>query len=248
MLHTYSDGSVLLRISAKELVNIPVWKGNRILDLAHAEKIKQGVTNIHNLDGSVFHVVKYDELDAANCWIKQKYLIDGQHRAHVIRTHFQENLCESDFPVMVIEKHVDSESDAIDFFNKLNNVKAQQWNHDPTLLGNKYIDALCKAFNVDKKNQFIRQGTTKRPYLSVDAVRESLTKHAAVLKQEKQHIDAFVEKAKQWNKKTLDEMRFKMLDAKERKNGALLEAAEKRGFTLAYDIKLPWVKECLPIH
>jgi hypothetical protein len=40
MLHTFSDGSILQKVKAKELVGIPVWRGNRFIDLSHAKKIK----------------------------------------------------------------------------------------------------------------------------------------------------------------------------------------------------------------
>lgn len=246
MLHTFSDGSLLTRMSAKELIHIPVWKGNRILDQAHAKKIQEDIgQNIESLDSTVFRIIKYSEMDASNTYVLQKYLIDGQHRAHILRQHFQENLCERDFQVLVIEKRVESESDAIDFFNRLNNVKPQHWNHDPKILANKYISALEKQFNIDKRNPLIRQGTTKRPFLSIDALREVLESNAEELKQSKEHIDLFVTQVSKWNIKAHGELRLKLLNDKEKKNFNIIEAVDKKGFTLAYDVKLPWIKECL---
>ena len=233
-------------MSAKELVNIPVWKGNRIMDPDHAKKIKDEIgNNVEHLNSTVFRVVQYSEMNALNQYFLQKYLIDGQHRAQVIRTHFQENMCEPDFQVLVIEKKVDSESDAIDFFNTLNNVKPQHWSHDPKLLANKYIDALCKQFNTDKRNQLIRQGTTKRPFLSADLLRETLEKSSERLRQDKDHIQLFVTKVIKWNEKAIVEIRLKLLQDSEKKNASLIEGVDKRNFALAYNIKLPWINECL---
>ena len=46
ILHTFVDGSHLVQISAKELISIEVWKGQRILDHTHANKIKDAVGNL----------------------------------------------------------------------------------------------------------------------------------------------------------------------------------------------------------
>ena len=43
MLHTYNDGSVLKIITSRELIAIPIWKGQRILDKDHAASIKSEV-------------------------------------------------------------------------------------------------------------------------------------------------------------------------------------------------------------
>jgi len=194
----------------------------------------------------LFRVVQYREMNAANQYVLQKYLIDGQHRAHVLRSYFQETLCAPDFQVLVIEKNVGSESDAIDHFNMLNNVKAQQWSHDPKLLANKYVNALDKQFNVDKKNPLIRLGKlTKRPYLSGDVLREALEKVAMHLKQDKDHIQLFVAKVVKWNEKAVQEIRLKLLQENEKKHTNLIEGVDKRNCALAYDSKLPWIKECL---
>ena len=246
MLRTFSDGSKLRLMSAKELVTIPVWKGNRIMDEEHAKTIRKDIGNrIDRLDSSVFRIIQYSELNSQNQYVLQNYLIDGQHRAHVMRTHFQETVCEPDFQVLVIEKRVESESDAIDFFNTLNNVKPQQWSHDPKLLVNKYLVALDAQFNKDKKTQLIRMGATKRPFLSGDSLREALEKVAEKLKQDDDHVQAFVQKVVRWNEKAVQDIQMKLLQEKEAKHSNLIEGVQKRKFALAYNAKLPWIKDCL---
>ena len=121
MLHVYNDGSKLLKMSAKELISIPIWKGNRILDTAHAEHIKAAIgSDVKKLDSN-YCIIQYTEPNADGVPVIQRYLIDGQHRASVVRDFFRDTLCEPDFFVTVREKGVESESDAVDYFNAINN-------------------------------------------------------------------------------------------------------------------------------
>ena len=51
MLHTLHDGSILRVMGAKDLIRVPVWHGNRIIDNAHVQKIKDGLgPKIQKLD------------------------------------------------------------------------------------------------------------------------------------------------------------------------------------------------------
>lgn len=245
MLHTFSDGSTLSLRSVKELIQIPVWKGNRIMDRTHVANIQADIgNNIQCLDSSIFRVVTYYELDVYNNAIAQSYLIDGQHRAYILRTHFEETLCERDFVVPVIEKHVESETEAIEYFNMLNNVKPMQWEQDPRQLANKYVVALCDVFGKEKKNQKIRPGATKRPFLSADLLREVLELHVKQLKTTDSAIARFVSKVQEWNRKKLEFFQLQLLQAGD-KQARLLQSALDRGFALAYDQTLPWIRECL---
>lgn len=234
-----------MRTSARELTHIPVWKGNRILDVAHAEKIRTGIGgDVRSLDSSIFHTVKYLELDATNTLIEQMYIIDGQHRAYILRAHFTENLCEPDFPILVHEKRVESESEAIEYFNTLNNVKPMFWEQDPRQMANKYVVAMEKEFNKDRKNILIRQGITKRPFLSSDTLRQGLEVHVKLLKQTPEAVAAFIQKVVEWNKRAVAEFQIKLAHGSE-KNMSVMESAERRGFALAYNARLPWIEECL---
>jgi len=69
MIHTFSDNSTLQKVSAKTLVGIPVWRGNRFIDLNHANQIKKDVgDNIQTLDNANFHVVKYRDGNISCRW------------------------------------------------------------------------------------------------------------------------------------------------------------------------------------
>ena len=138
MFKTCSDTSVFYIIKSKELTNIQVWKGNRFIDLKHAESIKTAIDNkIENLDSTVFRVVKYKDGIT-----EQRYIVDGQHRQYVIKKYYEEqNILDAfniNFDVLVHEKTVDSEAEAIKYFNAINNVKPQQDN-EPNILANKYL-------------------------------------------------------------------------------------------------------------
>lgn len=244
MLYTFNDGSVMTVMSSHDLLQIPVWKGNRILDTKHYEEIKKAVgDNIRSLDHSPFRVVRYNEMDINNKMIEQKYIIDGQHRAIIIRAHTDYNPLNH-FNVLVIEKAVDSEADAIEYFNTINNVKPQQWKQDVSLLTNNYIMAIEKEFNKDKKNPLIRKGATKRPFLSSDKLREVLKENGDRLKQNQSAIDAFIVKLKEYNTKQLSYFEAAQVFESE-KNAGYMVACIKKGFALAYKPSLPWVKECL---
>ena len=243
-LHTFHDRSSLYATGAKELVAIPVWKGNRILDTAHADSIRRAVSDVRQLD-SGYRVVQYEELDAGGNTIHQSYLIDGQHRAHVLRQWFEEHLCEPDFPVLVTVKQVANESEAIAFFNALNHCKPQMWRIEPNILINKYIDGLVKRWGSDKKHRFLRPGVTRRPYLSVDVLRQALRQHIEELKQTDDAVDAFVAAVDRWNQSELVAAQLRLATDGEQKDAGTLERCVELGFLLAYDGKFRWISECL---
>jgi ribosome-associated translation inhibitor RaiA len=243
MLHKYNDGSVLKVMTARELVALPTWKGQRILDKSHSDSIKAAVgSNVQSLD-SGYSIVKYKEEATDGSSVISTYLIDGQHRASVIRDYYLETVCEADFNVTVMEKTVESESDAIIYFNKINNVKAQQWRMDPNLLINNYISALEKVFNKNKKCMLIRP-TNIRPYLSSANLREALANNTRLLKNGKEDVAKYVEAVVKYNKEMVTKFSLDLTQA-ETKDYKLKERAVAVGFALAYDTKLKWVRELL---
>jgi hypothetical protein len=242
MLHQYNDGSKLIALSAKELVAIPVWMGNRTLDTVHAESIKKAVGKDIKMLDSNYCIVTYEEMATSGKPVVQRYLIDGQHRASVVRDYYRDSICEPDFIVTVREKHLDSESDAIEYFNIINNVKQQSWNVDPNLIINKYIQALEKKFNTNKKCLLIRPNA-HRPYLSSENVRNSLKKYSHLLKNTGESIDKFVEATVATNTSLINALEINTLTAN--KNKIMMDKAIAVKFALAYDSDLPWIKRIL---
>jgi len=239
MFHTFSDGSVLKNMKAKELVGIPVWKGNRFIDIEHAHKIKEAIGNsIESLDSSIFRIVKYKDGD-----VLQRYLVDGQHRQYVLKSYYEDNvLFALNFDTTVIEKSVECEADAIEYFNTLNNVKPQQDN-DPKLLANKYILALEKHYKKLIRPEGV---STKRPFLSSDALRKVLEENGTLLKQSNDVITKFIKKVEQWNKKKVEEYELGTIYSSAKDRSVLQHSLDK-GFILAFDATLPWVKICLTL-
>lgn len=240
LLHSYSDGSKLFKMSALVLLRIPIWKGNRIIDIEHVKNIKTSVDNKAYYLDSGYKTIQYDEIDENNKAIKKTYLIDGQHRISVVSDYFENIPDAKDFQVTVTEIRVDSEVDAIDYFNKINNVKPIQFKEDPNLIVNKYIQMLMASY--PPKSKLFRNGATKRPYLSVDKFREVLTKKVDNLK--KIPIEKFIKDCKTINTKILQELELRSQNEKEKELKIIIKILELN-FGLAWDDKFKWLDSIL---
>lgn len=227
-MHTFNDGSILRRISARDLVKIPIWKGNRILNQEHKQSILTSLKGgAKSLDLKPFHVVTYPVEEEEH--EVQSFIVDGQHRLSIIK-----EADNQDFDVLVIEKRCESESDVIDYFKLLNHTRAIEWKEDPILVANRYISALEKAFNIGKE-KLIRQKATHRPYLYIESLREELLKrkigHTGKTPEE------FVLFAKQINTNGLS-----YLQLKDKKDN-MEEKALQLKFMLALDTKFKWMAD-----
>lgn len=240
MLSTLHDGSRLRIMGAKELTKIPIWKGNRIIDASHVQKIKDGIRgNVQKLDFS-YRIAMITETDAGENPVTMSYVIHGQHRHKVLCDHY-ENLCEPDFNVVVLEKDMKSEAEIISYFNQVNCQKPIEWKSDPMVLANQYIAELSAEFNFGSK-KLIRQGSTKRPYLSVDALRDAFFVCKDMLKEG--DAVAFVRRVLEYNANRLKRADMAILAAKKLDAEKIQKAADLR-FMLAVDKNLPWIRECL---
>lgn len=223
MLHKYSDGSILRIMDASTLIHIPIWKGQRNIDPEHVKNIKES-TKAYFLD-SGYKIIRYEEDN-----IEKSYLIDGQHRLSVIIDYFKNNTIDEyfenpikDFKVTVTEIKVNNEVDAIDYFNKINNVKPIQYKEDPNLIVNKYIQGFNKKFPGMCK--------IKRPYLSTDKLREALTRRIDSLK--KVSVDDFVKECEIQNRKMIEYIKTI------KKDENVIKRMIDLDFALAWDLK--WV-------
>ena len=242
ILHTYNDGSRLATISARALIAIPIWKGNRIIDTNHIDAIRRSIgPAIQTLD-SGFRIICYKEEDADGNIVTQQYIIDGQHRCSVLRDHFTMNLCEPDFTVTSTEITVKSEADAIAYFNRINNVKPIQFKEDPKLVVNRYIEQICRAFPAPKKGmQLIRAVTTRRPYLHIDQLRDALTaNYERVIAYEPTD---FAERIKEKNGRLLRGLELALATGNAGKEQAMMERCIELKFALAFDAKMKWITE-----
>ena len=242
MIHTFSDKSILYKINARELISIPVWKGNRFIDNAHANSISSAINKIESLDSTIFCVIKYKDGDNGN---EQKYLVDGQHRQLIIKNYYNDiyiDALATNFDVLVHEKTVDTEAEAIEYFNVINNVKPQQ-DSDPKRMTDKYILKLHNYYNSKKESLIRLEGkATKRPFLSSDLLRKVLEENVTLLRQSDEFVKKFIERVDAWNKKRIRDYELGLI---ERKEDSILDSCIKKKFILAFDAKLPWIKECL---
>lgn len=241
LLHIYSDGSKLYKMSALTLIRIPIWKGNRIIDLEHVKNIKESIECKAYLLDSGYKTIQYDEIDENNKPVKKTYLIDGQHRISVVADYFENVKDPKDFPLTVTEIRVDSELEAIEYFNKINNVKPIQFREDPNLIVNKYLQRLIASYPI--KSKLFRNGATKRPYLSVEKFREALVKKVDNLK--KISIEKFIKECKHINTKFIQELEIMSLNDKNKEINIIKKILELE-FALAWDDKFKWLDTILP--
>jgi len=232
VLHTYNDGSILKKTTIQALMKIPNWKGNRILDEEHAEKLADSIERMELLDKG-YSVIVVEEPNAAGKMIQQRYIVDGQHRLSILRKTFM----LGDFPATVTEKHVKSESEAIEYFNSINSCKPMEWK-DPMMVVNRILVALENEFNagLKKSDLLIRNAKTVRPFLCVDDVRQALIPLADRLKKVKPA--EFVANVRAWNTRKLTELEL----AVSVKPDSMAEKCIFRKFALADRFSsLPWI-------
>lgn len=226
ILHTFSDGSILRKMPARDLIKIPIWNGNRILDVEHRQSILSSLKNgVRDLDGKPFHIVSYPKEE--NETIITYSVVDGQHRLSIIRE--SDNL---EFDLLVVEKKCSSEREVVDYFKVLNTTKAIEWREDPKVVTQSFISALEDAFNPPKeKDKKIRQKATHRPYLYVESLRDELQKRKIGMDGKKPQ--EFIAYAQRKNRELLASL------------GEGKDKTEKRaiemGFALALDPKFRWL-------
>ena len=165
-----TDGSIYKVVSGRWLSQIPVWKGNRVIDMGHVDRIREGLKgNVQLLNSNPFRLAFVKEDDD----IVAKYIIDGQHRAFLLKEYFH-NASAPDFQVIVAGKSFHNEDEVIDYFKLINTTKSIPWKEDPILCANTYVAAVMKQFNTDPKFPLIRSGKTMRPFMSADKLRDAL--------------------------------------------------------------------------
>jgi hypothetical protein len=240
ILHTLNDGSVLRKMTARELMTYQPWQGNRILDHGHVDSLEKSLNGYVELLDSGYKLIIIREIDASDTIIENKYIIDGQHRVEVLKRAFISNPFLDDFELCITEKHVRGEAEAIAYFRCLNHAKPIEWKMDPKLIVNKYVEALEKSCMLTKRVSFIRSDT-KFPYLSSSVLRLALEKEHVrqQLSDDDADVAKFVENVLEWNKAILIEpISTSTLPKKIRER---LEKGISLGFVLAVDPTCAWI-------
>jgi hypothetical protein len=228
------DDHILCLSSAREFASLPFWEGNRLVKHEHVEDIQQSLKgNIHSLNKTLFRAIAIID-DVGDV---QWYVFDGQHRATILHQFFEKNPFEDDFEIPVMWKMYDAKETALihkDFLD-CNRASPIEWTVDPKMMTNQYIDALLLKFQApatsDKKTKrqqpyFFREGKTKRPYMSIEKLREEILKKYSVTGWTKTP-DEFAEQAFQMNEKLLEGLAAK--DKRSTLETSMLEL----GFALA---------------
>jgi hypothetical protein len=183
--------------------------------------------------------------DADGKPIRQTVVVDGQHRRQVLSDYFREHPEAPDFPIVIVEKEIQEESDIITYFNTLNTQKPIHLRLEPKMIANKYIVALEKEFNKGKGKGLIRSGATKRPYLSVEKLREELLckRVTSVTSGGSEDVAAFVARVRTYNEEFTNDYAAHLMYKKPDLD--IIEKAKEIKFMLAVDTKLAWVAKCL---
>lgn len=245
MLHRLHNGSNVRVINAKDFIKIPIWNGNRIKSPEHIKRISDKVKdNITSLDFG-YHIVTRMIEDADGNNVTETLVVDGQHRHQVLLEYFNQHVCEPDFPIVVVEKEVEDESDIIAYFNTINTQNPISWKSDSKLIANKYLDALLKTFNhKGKKN--IREKPTKRPYIFVEQIRKELCELCKKdVGEGKEEIDRFIRRVSEYNTRLLSEADLSSILFPDTEKEKLIAKAKELKFILGIDPKLPWISSCL---
>lgn len=236
IIHTFSNMAVLRKMQARDLIHIEIWNGNRTLNHEHKRQIVESLKiGVHGLDLNPFHIIRYpiEDPDTGEQLFKT-YIIDGQHRASILKDAYTVNTEALYFDVIVIEHSCSSEEDAIRYFKILNTTHAVEWKDDPKLLANKYVAGIEKEFNKGK-TKFVRQHGCHRPYLSLEKLRDAIIKYKIHEKGRK--LADFVSFARTKNLETCEY--FKALGENEK----LIERSVAMGFCLALDETFKWMEE-----
>ncbi len=245
VIHTYNDGSRLNLMSSTALLQVPIWKGNRIIDTAHVKKIADSVGDDVRILDSGYRLISYNEEDSEGRQVKQTYVCDGQHRLAVLRSWLEERLCEPPFDVTVTEIEVGSEGEAIEYFNRINNVKPIQFKEDVRLVANKFIAAIEKKFTTKGGVKLFRSVQTHRPYMSVDKLRDALIDYQDRLTTKKPA--EFAAAVYEHNKNMIRGLELGIaLGSYSDKEKKMAEKCIALGFALAFDGRVGWMKDLLP--
>jgi hypothetical protein len=247
IVHELNDGSKMKLMTAKEFIKIPVWKGNRVIDNKHLESIQtkfgSEFEKLKTLDNG-YRIVCVLESDAAGAGVIQKYVVDGQHRQHVLKKYYEEHEDVEDFNLLVIEKDAEDDSNIIHYFNGINSSKPIKWKLEPAMLVNNYIEGLVSEFNKPKGVLMIRPGKTRRPFLHSDDIRDKLLSIIGRLSSDEDDIEKFVKEAREVNTRrlTFSELMISKAKADEKK---LIEKGVELEFMLGIDKELNWIELCI---
>lgn len=232
ILHVFSDRSILRKTTARDLCKIPIWHGNRILNEDHKKQIADRIEGLKSLDLKPFHLVTYPCEDENGAEEIKTFIVDGQHRVTILKEAFYANPVTENFDLLVVEKACTSQADVTAYFKLLNTTRAIEWKEDPVMLAGPYVNIFEATFNKNK-TKLVRSGATKRPYMSLDKLREAIIKRIDLVT--KRTPQEFIEHVVARNAEWLVDARAHPDKDKNLEKAILLE------FILPQDDKFTWI-------
>lgn len=241
LLFTYTDGSTLHSISARELSRFPVWEGNRVRDDAHVASLCATITNPREVQGP-FTVIAIPSPAELGVPLIYK-ILDGQHRAAVIENYFSTHSDAEDFPVLVRRYGVaaiPSHDIAIQKFREINNAKPMVYTGSSTERLHQIVTALQSAFIGNRKTSgpvFLIRTACNRPFLSIESLTAALVKYR-IHEQDDISPIKVVEHARKMNTLYAENPAAHISVSI---TASMLDRAVEYNFFLGLDPKCPWL-------
>lgn len=171
--HTFRDGSQLIEISARWMIsNVPAWEGQRTLQSEHVNMLRDKIRNPQDLEG--LYVVAVLKSEEGVRW----GLVDGQHRAEVLREWFRTQPLSEDFKVIVRLKECASDLEVIELFRTINTQKPMEYTLSPEEKQHELVRLLVTEYQRKDKGhkltEMIRSGAKQRPFLATEVLLQHL--------------------------------------------------------------------------
>lgn len=177
LCYTFRDGSKMIAVSARWMIaNVPAWEGQRILQLDHVSKLRASIHNPKDLEGPyVIVVLKGEEGQGQG---PRWGIVDGQHRAEVLREWFQTQSLSTDFEVLVRLKECASDLEVIKLFRTINTQKPMDYQLSPVEKQHELVRLLVAEYQRKDKGhkltEMIRSGAKQRPFLATEVLLQHL--------------------------------------------------------------------------
>jgi hypothetical protein len=172
--YEYPDGSKLVELDSNALCRYEAWTGQRPLNQEHIAAIAESVgDDVSALDRD-YKLVKIRNEDAGRM---ECYILDGQHRAEVLRRHAAAHPLDNFKLTATVYDYTDRTMDEVnDLFLTINSVRPFTDDDAATVDINRISAAVMMHFNegLAPKDTLIRQAKTRAPYICVSEISDWL--------------------------------------------------------------------------
>jgi hypothetical protein len=231
-LFTYTDGSTLWSVSARWLIDIPVWEGNRVMDNKHLADLTAAITDPRQIQG-LFSIVEYVAEDGT----RQRKIVDGQHRQAVLAASISDS---SDWPVLVRRYTVTDHTAVVTIFQQINHAKPMEYRGSPTERLHDIVRAMTREFIGEKAKgglvALIRNGCN-RPALNIEHLEKAIKSYRLQERTDLTPHDIIEHARKMNGLYAEDPARIPMAPV----SVSIMDKAIEYGFYLGLDPKCSWL-------